>query len=81
MNVPLEMLRRLVGPPGADAGCDASLETFELFLEADLAGRPAAELYPAAAVHLEGCPDCREDYVGLRALVLSTAEWPSPAEA
>ena len=77
MNVPVEVLRRLIGPACADPGCDGSLETFELFLEADLAGRPAAELYPGADVHLEACPDCREDYVGLRDLVLAEAEWPA----
>jgi hypothetical protein len=76
MNVSVEVLRRLIGPAGADPGCDGSLETFELFLEADLAGEPASELYPGAAVHLEACPDCREDYAGLRDLVLAAAEWP-----
>jgi hypothetical protein len=78
MTVPLETVRRYLGPVGADPGCDASLETFDLFLEADLGGRSAPELYPAAAVHLEGCPDCREDYIGLRELVQSAAEWPAP---
>ncbi len=77
MSGPAEVLRRLIGPVGADPGCDGSLDTFELFLEADLAGQPAAELYPGAAVHLEACPDCREDYAGLRELVLAAAEWPA----
>lgn len=71
------VLRRLIGPAGADPGCDGSLETFELFLEADLAGQPAAEHIPCAAVHLEACPDCREDYIGLRDLVLAEAKGPA----
>ena len=67
MSGTAEVLRRFdLTTVGADPGCDGSLDTFELFLEADLAGQPAAELYPSAAVHLEGCPDCREDYAGLR---------------
>ena len=72
MNGPADLLRSWIGPVGADPGCDGALDAFELFLEADLAGRPAADLYPGQAVHLEACPDCREDYVGLRALVLGT---------
>ena len=75
MNASADVLRRLVGPTGADPGCDGSLQTFERFLEADLAGRPAAEIYPGAAVHLDACPDCREDYAGLRELVLAAADW------
>jgi hypothetical protein len=74
VSVPPEMLRRLLGPAGDDPGCDGSLDSFELLLEADLAGRSAAALYPGAAVHLEACPDCRQDYVGLRVLVLAAGE-------
>ena len=74
MSGPAEVLRRLIGPAGGDPGCDGSLDTFELFLEADLAGRPAAELFPGAAVHLEACPDCHEDYVGLRELALAAGD-------
>ena len=77
MSASADLLRRLVGPTGVDPGCDGSLETFELFLEADLAGQPAAEIYPAAAVHLEACPDCSEDYAGLRELVVAAADWPA----
>jgi hypothetical protein len=72
-----DLLRRWIGPGGDDPGCGGSLETFELYLEADLAGRPAAALFPGAAVHLSACPDCREDYVGLRELVLAVGEEPS----
>ena len=77
MSGPADLLRSWIGPGGADPGCDGALDTFELFLEADLAGRPAADLYPGQAVHLEACPDCREDYVGLRELVLADGEGPA----
>ena len=74
MSGPNDVLRGWIGPVGADPGCDGALKTFDLFLEADLAGRPAAELYPGQAIHLEACPDCREDYVGLRSLVQAGEE-------
>jgi hypothetical protein len=77
MSGPAEVLRRVIGPVGSDPGCDGALETFELFLEADLAGRSAAEVYRGQAVHLEACPDCREDYAGLRELVLAAADYPA----
>ena len=77
MNGPADLLRTWIGSVGDDPGCDGALETFELFLEADLAGRRAAEQYPGQAVHLEACPDCREDYAGLRELVLASADWPA----
>ena len=76
MNGPANLLRSWIGPVLTDPGCDGALETFELFLEADLAGRTAAELYPGQAVHLGACPDCREDYAGLRELVLAEGDWP-----
>jgi hypothetical protein len=77
MNMQASLLHRWIGPAGDDPGCEGSLETFELYLEADLAGRPAAALFPGSATHLAACPDCREDYVGLRELVLSGPEGPS----
>jgi hypothetical protein len=42
-----------------------------------LVGGASLELYPGAAVHLEACPDCREDYVGLRDLVLAEENRPA----
>ena len=68
MNGRPEALRRILGRAGADAGCDDSLAVLDLVVDAELAGRPAAEAFPAVAVHLDSCPDCREDYVGLRAI-------------
>lgn len=61
-------LRGLLGRRGDDAGCEESLEALDLVVEAELSGRPVAETFPAVAVHLDSCPDCREDYEGLRAL-------------
>jgi hypothetical protein len=58
---------------------------FDLLTAAGLIGHRMASgaivlssvYWPGAAVHLEACPDCREDYVGLRDLVLAEAKWPA----
>jgi hypothetical protein len=67
-----EAVRELLGRHGADSGCDDSGEVLDQWIEAELAGLAAAELFPDVAVHLASCPDCREDYEGLRELVRSS---------
>jgi hypothetical protein len=52
-----------------DPGCEATLEVFDLYVEADLAGRDPARRFPGAAAHLRSCPACRKDYDGLIAVV------------
>jgi hypothetical protein len=52
-----------------DPGCQATLEVFDLFVEADVSGVDPAKRFPGAAAHLRGCPACRLDYEGLRAAV------------
>ena len=59
-------VRRILGRDGPDAGCDHSGELLDQLVEAEAAGRPAAELFPTVAAHLASCPDCHEDYLGLR---------------
>ena len=71
MNEVNQLLQHLVGRPGADAGCDDSLKVLDLFVEEELKGRRAANTFPAVAVHLESCRDCREDFEGLRGLARS----------
>ncbi len=69
MNGPQELLRRVLGPPGEDAGCERSIEVLDEYVEHELAGRPATTLYPDVARHLAACPDCREDRDALVDLV------------
>jgi hypothetical protein len=52
-----------------DPGCEATLEVFDLYVEADLAGRDPAKRFPGPAAHLRSCPACRKDYEGLQAVV------------
>jgi hypothetical protein len=39
------------------------------YVEVELAGRNAEDLFPGLATHLRNCPACAEDYEGLLALV------------
>lgn len=71
MNGSRQTLRRILGPTGTDAGCERSLEVGDQLVEEELAGRVAAEMFPDVALHVEACPDCREDYEGLRKLARS----------
>lgn len=54
-----------------DPGCQATLEVFDLYVEADLSGVDPATRFPGAAAHLRSCPACRLDYEGLRAAVIA----------
>lgn len=59
-------LRRILGAADPDAGCDLSGDLLDQLIEAEGNGRSAAELFPKVAAHLASCPDCHEDYLGLR---------------
>jgi anti-sigma factor RsiW len=71
MNQPGEALRWILGTSGPDAGCDRSGELLDQLIEAELAGRAASDEFPEVAAHLASCPDCHEDYVGLREVAMS----------
>lgn len=74
MSGTLDLLGRLLGPTGDDAGCERTLETLDAYVEDEAAGRPAESLYPDVARHLGGCPDCRGDEIALLDLVREDAE-------
>lgn len=76
MNGSSETLRRILGSTGPDAGCTRSAEVLDRFVEAERAGRATGKLFRAVATHLEACPDCREDYLGLQALLAETGDDP-----
>jgi hypothetical protein len=52
-----------------DPGCQATLDVFDLYVEADLSSIDPATRFPGPAAHLRSCPACRLDYEGLRAAV------------
>jgi predicted anti-sigma-YlaC factor YlaD len=64
-----DLLTRLLGTAGEDAGCEEAFALLAEYVEAELAGRQMAELLPAVAEHLRNCPACADDYQGLMALL------------
>ena len=64
-----DLLTRLLGTPGADAGCESGLGVMAEYVEGELAGRDVRSLFPALAEHLRNCPACSEDHDGVLALV------------
>jgi hypothetical protein len=61
-------LKRLLGTPGKDAGCEGALALLAEYVERELEGRDVRVLLPAVAEHLHNCPACAEDHEGLIAL-------------
>lgn len=63
------LARRLLGPTGDDPGCEGALDRLDELVELALALTTPAGPLVAVARHLDACPDCREDYEGMRELV------------
>jgi anti-sigma factor RsiW len=64
-----DLVRRLIGPEGAEIGCDECFEVLDRYVDLEVAGKDADAAVPALRAHLEGCPACREEHESLRALV------------
>ena len=64
-----DLVRRLLGTPDDDAGCERTLALLAEYVEGELEGREMADVLPTVAAHLRNCPACVEDYRGLSALV------------
>ncbi|HEX6723811.1 MAG TPA: hypothetical protein VF073_01085 [Gaiella sp.] len=64
-----EPLTGLLGMPGEDAGCNGGLAVIAEYVELEVEGRDARELFPGFATHLHNCAACAEDYESLVALV------------
>jgi hypothetical protein len=56
-----ELLRATAG----DAGCTASAEILDAYVELELAGEDPGRAYPGTAIHLKSCPGCRTEHDGL----------------
>ena len=59
----------LLAVDDVDAGCAASFEVLHEYVEIELASGDPAQRLPGVASHIRTCPACREDYLGLRAVV------------
>ena len=64
-----ELLSRLLGSAGPDAGCEGCFEDLDRYVELELAGADADAALPGMRAHLEGCPACAEEHESLLALV------------
>jgi predicted anti-sigma-YlaC factor YlaD len=69
-----DLITRLLGTAGKDAGCEGAHARLAEYIEGELASREMAELLPAVAEHLRNCPACAEDYRGLVELVRGRSE-------
>jgi hypothetical protein len=64
-----ELITRLLGPAGAEVGCDECFELLDEYVDLELAGADADRRLPGMREHLEGCPACREDHESLHDFV------------
>ena len=62
------VLRSLLGPIGAEIGCDECFKQLDLYVELELEGADADAAVPGMGPHLMGCPACAEEHASLRAL-------------
>jgi hypothetical protein len=68
---PAELIGRLLGPSGAEVGCEECFELLDEYVEVELAGGDTRAALPGMDAHLQGCPACREDAESLRAVVVA----------
>jgi hypothetical protein len=61
----LRRLDQILRATEGDAGCRASAEILDAYVELELAGEDPARTHPGTAIHLESCPGCRADHDGL----------------
>lgn len=66
------LVASLLGPAGPQLSCESCFEQLDRYVELELAGADADRAVPGMRAHLIGCPACREDHDGLRALVAGT---------
>jgi predicted anti-sigma-YlaC factor YlaD len=61
----LRCLDELLRAEDGDAGCTASEDILDAYVELELAGEDPALVYPCTAIHLQSCPGCQADHAGL----------------
>lgn len=73
MNETKAILQAVFDDPVLADDCAACQADLAAYIDAELDGQPAANLFPMVAGHLATCADCRQVYGELRSLL--TAEW------
>jgi hypothetical protein len=61
----LRRLDELLRAEPGDAGCTASQDILDVYVDVELGGEDPARVYPGTAVHLQSCPGCHADHAGL----------------
>jgi hypothetical protein len=64
-----QKLARLLGPAGAEIGCDECFDLIDEYVELELSGLDVDARIPGLRAHLDGCSACREEHDSLVALV------------
>ncbi|MGH2963170.1 MAG: hypothetical protein ACRDL3_13410 [Solirubrobacterales bacterium] len=64
-----ELVGRLLGPSGAELGCEECFEQLDRFVELELSGADADAGVPGMRAHLEGCAACAEEHRSLHDLM------------
>jgi hypothetical protein len=62
-------LRRLLGSPDTDPGCEEAGELMDAYCELLARGAPVTDRYAEFVTHMKNCTACREDMDGLLAVV------------
>lgn len=70
-------LRRWLGTPGRDPGCEAAFARLDEYADAVLRGEEVSERFADLIRHAANCDACREDTEGLIA-ALREIEPPAP---
>jgi hypothetical protein len=63
-------LRKFLGSPDPDPGCDHSGELMDAYCELVSRGEPLTANFTGFLTHLANCTACREDTEGLLAVLL-----------
>jgi hypothetical protein len=67
------VLDRFLHTDPHDVGCEKAMELLHVYVDLVATDIAAAERYPGVAAHLAACGPCSEDFAGLLAAVVGTA--------
>jgi hypothetical protein len=73
MNETKAILQAVFGDPLLGEDCATCQADLAAYIDAELDGQPAADLFPMVAAHLPACANCQQVYGELQSLL--TAEW------
>ncbi len=61
-----QSVKRVYRTSDNELDCEALQALLPRYIDAEIAGGDAAKQFPEAKAHLDQCPDCAEEYAGLR---------------